>query len=76
MRKNKPVSEKYLCPKLNILVTHNGIASTDLGKTWLSSFDCSHCCQTCGVRSNDSDNCSFNWSACSKYPNLSINGIR
>ena len=75
MRKDKPVSEKYLCPKLNVLVTLSGIASTDIGKTRLRSFNCSHCCQACGVRSNDSDNCSFDWSACSKQPNLSINGM-
>lgn len=76
MRQNRPVSEKYFCPKLNTLVTLNGVTTTNKGKTWLAEFDCSHCCQACGVRSNDSDNCSFNWSVCSKQPNLSINGFR
>ena len=77
MKTNKPVSEKYPCPKLNdTVVTLSGIASTDMGKTWLAEFHCSHVSKACGVRSSDSDNCSFNWSVCARYPTPSINGIR
>lgn len=76
MKQDTPVSEEYFCPKLNTTVELTGIATTSSGKTWLTKFECSHCCKACGVANKDSVNRKIDYQQCSKHPNLSINGIR